>query len=98
VVSSCFRKEAGKDDWGIFRVHQFEKVEQFCMTSPHENNSDVIHDEMMNNSCDFLKSIGIPFIVVSSELNYSTSKKYDVEGWFPSYGTWVAIKLSGFPK
>jgi seryl-tRNA synthetase len=92
--SSCFRKEAGaagKDNWGIFRVHQFEKVEQFCITSPHGDESDRIHREMINNSCDFLKSLGLPFrvvLVVSSELNYSTSKKYDIEGWFPSYGTY----------
>jgi seryl-tRNA synthetase len=92
--STCFRKEAGaagKDNWGIFRVHQFEKVEQFCITSPHGDESEKIHREMINNACDFLKSLGIPFrvvLVVSNELNYSTSKKYDVEGWFPSYGTY----------
>jgi seryl-tRNA synthetase len=92
--STCFRKEAGaagKDNWGIFRVHQFEKVEQFCITSPHGDDSDRMHHEMIDNSCDFLRSLGLLFrvvLVVSSELNYSTSKKYDVEGWFPSYGTY----------
>jgi seryl-tRNA synthetase len=68
-----------------------DKVEQFCITSPHGNDSDVVHREMINNACDFLKSLGLPYrvvLVVSSELNYSTSKKYDVEGWFPSYGTY----------
>ena len=92
--STCFRKEAGasgKDNWGIFRVHQFEKVEQFCITSPHGGESDKVHHQMINNSCEFLKTLGIPFrvvCVVSGELNYSTSKKYDIEGWFPSYGTY----------
>lgn len=92
--STCFRKEAGasgKDNWGIFRVHQFEKVEQFCITSPHGGESDKIHHEMIDNACEFLRTLGLPFrvvLVVSGELNYSTSKKYDVEGWFPSYGTY----------
>ncbi|KAH0786514.1 seryl-tRNA synthetase family protein [Histomonas meleagridis] len=92
--STCFRKEAGasgKDNWGIFRVHQFEKVEQFCITSPHDGESDKVHHEMINNACEFLRTLGIPFrvvCVVSGELNYSTSKKYDIEGWFPSYGTY----------
>ena len=92
--STCFRKEAGasgKDNWGIFRVHQFEKVEQFCITSPHGGESDKIHHEMINNACEFNRTLGIPFrvvLVVSGELNYSTSKKYDIEGWFPSYGTY----------
>ncbi|OHS97390.1 seryl-tRNA synthetase family protein [Tritrichomonas foetus] len=92
--STCFRKEAGasgKDNWGIFRVHQFEKVEQFCICSPHGGESDKIHHEMIDNASEFLKTLGIPFrvvLIVSGELNYSTSKKYDVEGWFPSYGTY----------
>ena len=92
--STCFRKEAGasgKDNWGIFRVHQFEKVEQFCITSPHGGESDKIHHQMIDNACEFLRSLGLPFRVVkvvSGELNYSTSKKYDIEGWFPSYGTY----------
>ena len=92
--STCFRKEAGasgKDNWGIFRVHQFEKVEQFAITSPHGDESDKMHHEMIDNACEFLKTLGIPFrvvLIVSGELNYSTSKKYDVEGWFPSYGTY----------
>jgi seryl-tRNA synthetase len=92
--SSCFRKEAGaagKDNWGIFRVHQFEKVEQFCITTPHGDASAAMHKEMIDNACEFLRTLGIPFrvvLIVSGELNYSTSKKYDVEGWFPGYGTY----------
>jgi seryl-tRNA synthetase len=46
---------------------------------------------MIDNASEFLKSLGIPFrvvLIVSGELNYSTSKKYDVEGWFPGYGTY----------
>lgn len=89
--STCFRKEAGasgKDNWGIFRVHQFEKVEQFVITSPRDGISWKLHDEMVNNSFEFCLSLGIPFravLIVSKELNYSTSRKVDVEGWFPSF-------------
>lgn len=95
--SSCFRKEAGasgKDNWGIFRVHQFEKVEQFCITSPLDGESWKVHQEMVDNSCEFLSSLGLPFrcvLIVSKELNYSTSRKVDVEGWFPSFGDYKEL-------
>ena len=92
--STCFRKEAGasgKDNWGIFRVHQLEKVEQFAITSPHGDESRKMHQEMINNACEFIRSLGIPFRVVkvvSGELNYSTANQYDVEAWFPSYNAY----------
>uniref|UniRef100_A0A2N9EUZ9 serine--tRNA ligase n=1 Tax=Fagus sylvatica TaxID=28930 RepID=A0A2N9EUZ9_FAGSY len=57
--SSCFRKEAGahgRDTLGIFRVHQFEKVEQFCITSPENEDSWAMHEEMIKNSEDFYKT------------------------------------------
>ena len=92
--STCFRKEAGasgKDNWGIFRVHQFEKVEQFVIASPHNNESQKLHEEMVTTSCEFLRSLGLPFravLVVSGELNYSTNRKCDIEAWFPSYNSY----------
>ena len=58
--STCFRKEAGshgRDTLGIFRVHQFEKVEQFCITSPNDNDSWEMHEEMLKNSEDFYKEV-----------------------------------------
>ncbi|KAF3637790.1 Serine--tRNA ligase [Capsicum annuum] len=58
--SSCFRKEAGshgRDTLGIFRVHQFEKVEQFCLTSPNGNDSWDMHEEMINNSEEFFQQV-----------------------------------------
>ncbi|PNX86539.1 seryl-tRNA ligase, partial [Trifolium pratense] len=58
--SSCFRKEAGshgRDTLGIFRVHQFEKVEQFCITSPNDNDSWDMHEEMLKNSEEFYKAV-----------------------------------------
>nr|CAB3496782.1 unnamed protein product [Digitaria exilis] len=56
--STCFRKEAGshgRDTAGIFRVHQFEKIEQFCITSPNGNESWEMFEEMIQNSQDFYK-------------------------------------------
>jgi len=88
-VSTCFRKEAGahgKDTWGIFRVHQFEKVEQFCITSP-ETSWDM-HEEMLKTAEEFYQSLGIPYrvvVIVSGALNNAAAKKYDLEGWFPSF-------------
>jgi len=88
-VSTCFRKEAGahgKDTWGIFRVHQFEKIEQFVITAPEKSWD--MHKEMIKISEEFWESLGIPYRVVnivSGELNNAAAKKYDLEGWFPGF-------------
>ncbi|KAK7101526.1 serine--tRNA ligase, cytoplasmic-like [Littorina saxatilis] len=87
--STCFRQEVGshgRDTRGIFRVHQFEKVEQFCITSPLDNKSWEIFDEMIANAEEFNQSLGIPYRVVnivSGELNNAAAKKLDLEAWFP---------------
>ncbi|KAJ0253124.1 hypothetical protein HA466_0122030 [Hirschfeldia incana] len=92
--STCFRTEAGshgRDQLGIFRVHQFEKIEQFCITSPNENKSWEMLEEMMNNSADFYQELKLPYRVVeivSGALNDAAAKKYDLEGWFPASGTY----------
>jgi seryl-tRNA synthetase len=91
-ISSCFRREAGshgRDTLGIFRVHQFEKVEQFVFCD--EENSKGIHQELLENAEIIYKKLGLPYRVVSivsSELNDNASKKYDLEGWFPGSGTY----------
>ncbi|EEF42520.1 serine--tRNA ligase isoform X1 [Ricinus communis] len=91
--SSCFCKEAGshgRDTLGIFRVHQFEKVEQFCNTSPNGNDSWAMHEEMIKNSEDFYKMLNIPYqvvAIVSGALNDAAAKKYDLEAWFPASET-----------
>ncbi|ESO92618.1 hypothetical protein LOTGIDRAFT_190601 [Lottia gigantea] len=90
--STCFRQEVGshgRDTRGIFRVHQFEKVEQFCITSPHDNISWEMFDHMIENAEEFVKSLGIPYRVVnivSGELNNAAAKKLDLEAWFPGSG------------
>lgn len=91
-VSSCFRREAGshgRDTLGIFRVHQFEKIEQFVFSD--EEQSKDIHEELLKNAEIIYKKLGIPYrivSIVSSELNDNASKKYDLEGWFPGSGTY----------
>lgn len=87
-ISTCFRQECGshgRDTRGIFRVHQFEKVEQFVLTSPHDNKSWEMMDEMIGNAENFCQSLGIPYRVVnivSGALNHAASKKLDLEAWF----------------
>ena len=89
-VSSCFRREAGshgKDTLGIFRVHQFEKVEQYIFCKP-ENSWDLF-DELISNAEEIYRELEIPYRIVniaSGELNDNAAKKYDLEAWFPSSG------------
>lgn len=91
-LSTCFRQEVGshgRDTRGIFRVHQFEKVEQFCLTSPHDNKSWEMMDEMIDNAESFYKALGIPYQIVnivSGALNHAAAKKLDLEAWFPGSG------------
>jgi seryl-tRNA synthetase len=90
--STCFRKEAGghgKDAWGIFRTHQFEKIEQFVITAPDQSWN--MHEEMIKVSEEFYQSLELPYRVVnicSGALNNAASKKYDLEAWFPTLGVW----------
>lgn len=90
--SSCFRKEAGahgKDNWGIFRVHQFEKIEQFIICKPEE--SWAMHEEMIRIAEEFYQSLELPYQVisiVSGALNDAAAKKYDLEAWFPGYNAY----------
>jgi seryl-tRNA synthetase len=91
-ISSCFRKEAGshgRDTLGIFRVHQFEKIEQFVFCS--EEDSKDMHQNLLKNAEIIYKKLGLPYrivSIVSSELNDNASKKYDLEGWFPGSDTY----------
>ncbi|EPR77802.1 Seryl-tRNA synthetase [Spraguea lophii 42_110] len=88
--SLCFRKEAGahgKDNQGIFRVHQFEKIEQFVICAPNE--SETMFDTMVGIAEEFYKSLKLKFRVVSivsGEMNDAASLKYDLEAWFPNAG------------
>lgn len=89
-LSYCFRQEVGshgRDTRGIFRVHQFQKVEQFVLTSPHDDESWEELERMISNAEDFCKLLGLSYQVVnivSGELNNAASKKLDLEAWFPA--------------
>lgn len=93
--STCFRKEAGsagRDMWGIFRVHQFEKVEQFVITAPEESWN--AFDTMLGNSERFYQSLGLSYrvvAIVSGALNLAASKKCDLEAWFPFQGAYKEL-------
>lgn len=76
---------------GIFRVHQFEKVEQVCITAGDLEESSRMHKQMMRCAEEFHESLGIPYRViniVSGELNDAATIKYDLEGWFPGQGAY----------
>ncbi|MEK6950559.1 MAG: serine--tRNA ligase [Nanoarchaeota archaeon] len=86
-VSACFRKELGahgRDTKGIFRVHQFHKVEQIIYCLPE--NSARLFEEMQRNAEELFKELGIPFRVVaicSGDLGNKQALQYDIEAWFP---------------
>jgi seryl-tRNA synthetase len=88
AFSSCFRREsgaAGRDTRGMFRVHQFQKVEMVVYTTP-ENSWDE-HERMLAIEESLLQELGIPYRVVNTaagDLSTAAAKRYDIEGWFPS--------------
>lgn len=86
-VSSCFRREAGaagRDTRGIFRVHQFDKVEMFSFTTPEQ--SDDEHQRILGIEERILRDLGIPYRVVDiavGDLGASAARKFDCEAWMP---------------
>jgi seryl-tRNA synthetase len=86
-VSPCFRKEIGGhgvDQKGIFRVHQFHKVEQFIFCRPEE--SPALHEELRANAEEVFRQLGVPYRVVNvctGDVGTVAAKKYDIEAWFP---------------
>ncbi len=86
-ISQCFRKEAGahgKDQKGIFRVHRFNKIEQFIFSKPEE--SWQYHDELLKNSEEIYKKLKLPYRVVNictGDIGTVAAKKYDIEVWYP---------------
>ncbi|NHJ14111.1 MAG: serine--tRNA ligase [Candidatus Thorarchaeota archaeon] len=89
-VSTCFRKEAGshgKDTKGIFRVHQFNKVEQFVFSHPEESWN--IHEELLKNEEEFVQALKLPYRIVNvctGDIGIVAAKKYDLEFWMPGQG------------
>ena len=88
--STCFRREAGaygKDVSGIFRVHQFDKVEMFSFVAPEASGDE--HELLLANQEEIVQALGLPYRVVNvctGELGASAAKKYDIEVWLPGQG------------
>ncbi len=88
--SSCFRREAGaagKDTKGLYRVHQFQKIEQVIICEPNLESSDALHALLLKNAEDFLQLLELPYRVVqvcTGDLGQGQVKKNDIETWMPS--------------
>jgi seryl-tRNA synthetase len=93
--STCFRREAGaagKDTRGMFRVHQFDKVEMFSFVRPEDSPAE--HEHLLAVEEELVQELGIPYRVVNvaaGDLGLSASKKYDIEAWFPGQGRYREI-------
>jgi seryl-tRNA synthetase len=87
-ISTCFRKEAGahgKDTRGIFRTHQFNKIEQFIFCKPED--SPKLHEELLQNAEQILQKLGLAYRVVNvctGDIGTVAAKKYDIEAWMPA--------------
>ena len=94
-VSPCFRKEAGahgKDQKGIFRVHQFEKIEQFIFCRPEESWDE--HEKMIKNTEEFYQKLEIPHKVMllsSGDMGKVSAKTYDIEAWMAGQNAYREI-------
>jgi seryl-tRNA synthetase len=93
--STCFRREAGaagRDTRGIFRVHQFDKVEMFVFCSPDKSSDE--HEALLTIEEEIVRSLGLAYRVVNiaaGDLGPSATKKYDIEAWIPSQGRYREI-------
>ncbi|MEZ6105736.1 MAG: serine--tRNA ligase [Pirellulaceae bacterium] len=89
-ISHCYRTEAGaagRASRGLYRVHQFTKVEMFAYTTPEQ--SDALHDELCQIECDLFDALGIPYRVVDTatgDLGAPAYRKFDLEAWMPGRG------------
>ena len=88
--SSCFRREAGtygKDTKGLYRVHQFQKIEQVIIAAADEKASEEYHAELLKNAEDVLQALGLAYRVVyvcTGDLGQGQVRKHDIETWMPS--------------
>ena len=93
--STCFRREAGaagKDTRGMFRVHQFDKVEMFVFCRPDASGDE--HEGLLAIEEELVGELGLPYRVVNiaaGDLGASATKKYDIEAWFPSQGRYREV-------
>jgi seryl-tRNA synthetase len=89
-MTTCFRREAGnygRDTRGLYRVHQFQKVEQVSIIEASEEASEAEHYRLLDNSESILKALGIPYRVAlacTQELGMGQARKHEIESWMPS--------------
>ena len=94
ALSSCFRREAGaagKDTYGLYRIHQFDKVEQVVICENSAETSRKFHEEILTNAEAVMQAIGLPYRVVNvctGDLGRGQAKKFDIEAWMPSRGNY----------
>jgi len=94
-ISACFRKEAGahgKDTRGMFRTHQFNKIEQFVFCKPEE--SWKLHEELVHNAEELVQKLGLPYRVVNvctGDIGTVAAKKYDIEVWMPAQNAYREV-------
>ncbi len=94
-VSTCFRKEAGahgKDTRGIFRTHQFNKIEQFIFCKPEDSLK--MHEELIHNGEELVQKLDLPYRVVNvctGDIGTVAAKKYDIEVWMPAQNAYREI-------
>ena len=92
--SNCFRREAGtygKDTHGLYRVHQFQKIEQVIVAPADPATSEKLHDELLGNAEEVLKDLGLAYRVVyvcTGDLGQGQLRKHDIETWMPSRGSY----------
>jgi seryl-tRNA synthetase len=90
AMSSCFRREAGaagKDTYGLYRIHQFDKVEQVIICENSIEQSNKFHEEILTNAEGVMKALELPYrvaVVCTGDLGRGQAKKYDIEAWMPS--------------
>jgi seryl-tRNA synthetase len=90
ALSTCFRREAGaagKDTHGLYRIHQFDKIEQVIIGENDEDKSKAYHTEILANAEEVMQALGLPYRVVNvctGDLGRGQVQKYDIEAWMPS--------------
>ncbi len=90
AMSACYRREAGaagKDTYGLYRIHSFDKVEQVIIAPNDKDQSIAFHEEILANSEDVMQALGLPYRVVNvctGDLGQGPVQKFDIETWMPS--------------
>lgn len=94
AFSPCFRREAGsygKDTKGVYRLHQFNKIEQVIISTNDMNNSFTLHEELLVNAEEILQDLGLRYRVMlmcTGDMGEPQVKKYDIETWMPGRGAY----------